>query len=77
MMDIPISETVENSKDTDNLSHNKKKVKTISDEESNQNNNKSGEKQVNNPKNDETMITFDDAEDKDNQTSLTRKIEHG
>ena len=77
MMDIPISETVENSKDTDNLPHNKKKVKTISDEESNQNNNKSGEKQVNNPKNDETVITFDDAEDKDNQTSLTRKIEHG
>lgn len=48
MMDISITEVVNNSKDTDNLSHNKNKVKTISDEESNRNNKKISEKQVNN-----------------------------
>ena len=77
MMDISITDTIYHSKDTENLSHNKKKAKITSDEENKQNNKKFSEKQVNNPKNDKIMITFDDIKDKDNQTSLMRNIEHG
>ena len=44
MMDISIIETVVNSKDTDNLWHNKKKAKTTSDEKIHENNKKYGEK---------------------------------
>ena len=36
MIDISITETVDNSKDTDNLSNDNKKAKTTSDEERNQ-----------------------------------------
>ena len=44
MMDISITDTIYHSKDTENLSHNKKKAKITSDEENKQNNKKAREK---------------------------------
>lgn len=62
MIDSTITETVDNPKDTDNISHNKKKAKTSPDEDCKQNDKITSENQVNNSKNDETLITFDDTE---------------
>ena len=74
MMNITSNETTNNPKDTDNLSHNKKKGKISTDEIYNKNDKKKSDNQVNNSRNYDPIITFDDI----NMINLIlRKIKHG